>query len=250
MKTRKKIVLTRHGVKPKTGNLEVDSKVDAINPESIRRIYDNTGIPLREFVEDNNVTLETSFLRHSDKKRTVQTGKAVLAGAFGFQPTPESQEDLDRFYFVGVDIKQDDRLGYEGTKFNTKKLFANMALYIDNWLAAPNATECDGVPITPYNEVIRAGKDTLVDALGQVIEGEKDLGVIASHASVVDAIALSAINSAIPTPAQSFDQIGGQFEEEGYATLTIDQDTKSGLYKATLQRNGQNYKIDIANLRG
>lgn len=245
MKTQRKVILlTRHGETPKKGS----RRGDALVPESVTRLYENTGGSIRPFVQGFNIQPKDSFLIHSDKVRTLYTGQAILAGAFGLTPVPQSQEDLAEIDFSGVDTREDPRLGYEGTKYNEEEMFRDMPAYFERWFADPTATTYDGVPITPFNEVIEKSRNCLVDALGNVIEGGKDLGVLSTHGSIVDAMAIAALNSARSTPITSFDELGGMFDREGFATLILDQ-LRSGSYQATLQRDGQNYDIDLGNLR-
>ena len=209
---RKIIVLTRHGDTP-----EVDGeRQDAVTDKSVRKLYDYTGSPLASFVRENNVSPQKVFLRHSDKKRTFYTGEAILAGALGFKPIPQSQDDLDKLDFSGVDIQEHTGLGYEGVLYNATELNKDFEGYLIRWLSDPQATEYEGVKITPYNQVIRTGRKTLVDALGLAINGEKDLGVLASHASVVEALTISAVNSGRKSPVKNFNEIGGLFDREGF----------------------------------
>jgi len=241
---RKVIVLARHGDTPIIDGI----RQDAVTNASIKRLYESVGDSLVSYVQDNDVTAQRSFLRHSDKKRTLYTGKAILAGTLGLQPLPQSYHDLDKLDFSGLDIQEHSGLGYEGTKYNEPVLLKNPEDYLIRWFTNPEATTYEGVEITPYKEVIETGRKTLVDALEVAIDGKKDLGVLATHASIVEALTLAAINSAKETPAVSFDEFGGMFEREGFATIFLDQKEKAGTYQARLERDGKSYKIDIANL--
>ena len=245
MKTKRKIILlTRHGI---TSN-EPDSGRDNLTSDSIIRLYEDTGGFLRESIGSEEIVPQNSFLWYSDKKRTLYTGKAILAGAFKRLPSPKSQEDLGEIDLECVDIQEDPRLSYEGTKYNEKALYSDMSGYFDRWFADPTANTYEGVEITPYNQVIETGRRCLVDALGNVLSGGKDLGVLATHGSIVDAINMVAINSARSTPFMDFDEIGGQFDREHFAALVLDHNQKSGAYEAKLVRDGQDYKVDLANL--
>jgi len=246
MKTQRKVlVLSRHGETPKKGS----ERGDALVPESVVRLYENTGRSIRPFVQGLNIQPKDSFLRHSDKARTLYTGQAILAGAFNLQPFPQSQEDLAEIDFSEVDTQEDPRLGYENTKYNEEEMFRDMPAYFEEWFADPTATTYKGVEITPFNEVIERSRRCLVDALGNVIEGGKDLGVLSTHGSIADAMAIAALNSARSTPITSFDELGGLFDREGFATLILDSPPGPGPYQATLQRDGQGYDVDLGNLR-
>ena len=241
---RKIIVLTRHGDTP-----EVDGeRQDAVTDKSVRKLYDYTGSPLASFVRENNVSPQKVFLRHSDKKRTFYTGEAILAGALGFKPIPQSQDDLDKLDFSGVDIQEHTGLGYEGVLYNEAELKKDLDGYIAKWFSDPKATTYEGIEITPYNEVIGASRKTLVDALGLAVNGEKGLGVLASHASIVEALTINAINSGRKNPVKNFDELGGLFEREEFATIFLDHKNKSSSYKAKLEREGKNYKMDLSSL--
>jgi hypothetical protein len=245
---RKILVLTRHGQTPKgiAGN---SPAYDSITPESVVSLYENVGGSLQDFVEENDIIPEDAFLRHSDKQRTLATGKAILAGAFALQPAPRTQEDLVRMNIEDIDVLEDSRLGYEGTKFNEPEILKDMSLYLDRWFANPDAMKYEGVEITPFNEVIGKGRVALEDSFAQMLGSEKkDLGVLATHASITEALTIAALNSARRTPVKSFNDFGGQFDKEGFATINLDYNSKAGLYEARLFRNGQDYRVDLANL--
>ncbi|MBS3098700.1 hypothetical protein J4462_00650 [Candidatus Pacearchaeota archaeon] len=241
---RKIIVLARHGDTP-----VVDGKrQDALTDESVRNIYGKAESSLAQFVIEYGVTPQRTFLRHSDKRRTVYTGKAILAGALGLRPIPQSSSDLDTLDFSDLDIQEHSGLGYEGSKYNEPVLMKNPEDYLVRWFANPRATTYECVEITPYQKVIDSGRKTLVDALGIAISGERDLGVVATHSSIVEALTLAAVNSARKNPAANFDEIGGLFEREGFATILLDQKEKAGTYKARLERDGESYEVNVSNL--
>ncbi len=243
MKTQRKIlVMTRHG-----DTLNVDGKrLDAITGDSITRLYENTGGVLRPHTKSDNT--ETAFLYHSDKKRTLYTGKAILAGAFYLFPIPTSQEDLDNLSFHGAEIQVDSRLGYEDLAYNEEAVEKEgLEEYIRKWIAQPKATEYGGVRITPFNEVVQRSRKCLQNAISTLEHGKK-LGVLATHGSLVEALAIAAMNTVKSIPIQDVNEIGGIFDREAFAMLILDQKEKSGSYQASLQRNGQDYPLDLSRL--
>ena len=234
MKTERKVLLmVRHG----------EHEDNVLNPESIANLCRNAGGSLTDYVREHGIKPEGTLIRHSDEVRTNYTGKAVIAGALGLTPVPQSQQDLDALSFDGIDIREDGRLSFSDTRFNWDVLKADPPAYLAKWLDNPNATTYDGIEITPYSEIIGAGYRTLQDSLFDLVSGRKDLGVLATHASVVEGIAIAAVNSARDTPVRDFDEIGGLFDTEDYATLVVDY-THEGFpngrrYIGSLQRSGQ-----------
>ena len=247
MKTKRKtLVITRHGKTPI--NPENNMSMDNLLDESVQSIHRNTGDSLRDFVVEYDVRPEDSFVKHSGKKRTVYTAKAILSGAFGLQ-FPQSEADLDRLNLRDINFSEDPMLSYEGIKSNTDKFFKDMSGYTNRWFADPDATQYDGVEITSFNDLIKTRKNTLVDALGYMINGDKDLGILSTHGTIAEPLVMAAINSGrFGAPVTSFDQIGGQFDKEDYATITLDHNPRSDSYLARIERDSLAYRVDVRKL--
>ena len=108
---RRFLVVTRHGEAPK--DPETKTSLDELMPGSVRNIYVRTGGNLRPFVRDKGVTLDKSAIAHSGWKRTLATGKAIIAGAFDLIPIPDTMTDLNGINFSGVEISFEPRLEYD-----------------------------------------------------------------------------------------------------------------------------------------
>jgi len=184
------ILMVRHG----------EHEDNVLKPESVSNLYRNAGGSLTDYVREHGIKPEGTLIRHSDEARTNYTGKAIIAGALGLQPVPKSQQDLDALSFDGIDIMEDRRLGFSHTKFNWDALKADPPAYLARWLADPDATTYEGVEITPYSTIIQAGRSTLSDTLDKLIDDERELGILATHASVVDALAIAAAISSEVKP--------------------------------------------------
>lgn len=243
---RKMLLVTRHGRCPRASD-GVNS-LDSLLPESFGASY-RTGASLRNFVREQGVTPRETFLRYSEKKRTQYTGETILIGAFGMQPEPENPEDLVKYRqelaSQGVDAEALPMLGYNGVELSidgVKQDGENQ--YISNWMADPRATKYhNGESISPFQECLETRSQVLADALKQLAHGDKKLGVVASHAGLVDAIVAGALNSSRRTPINNTEQYGQHFEQGESATILLNQ-TDQG-YKATLVRDGQTYETDL-----
>lgn len=241
---RKVLLMVRHG----------EHEDNVLTPESVQRIYDNTGSSLRDFVREHSIEPRDTLMRHSNAPRTEYTGRAVIAGALDLQPTPRSHQDLDALSFDGIDIKEIKKLGYGHMKFNWDALVEdgdpNSETYLSRWLADPRATIYEGVEITPYNEIIQEGRDTLLDTLDTLFNNERNFGIIATHGAIAEALVIAAINPTRSTPVKNFDEIGGLFHMENFATLTVDYTSKGSpsgrRYVGTLRRNGQEYLVNLS----
>ena len=247
METERKIlVISRHG---KTPNGEDGLSLDSLLPESVNSLYEKARAELGDETAAYNILPHASFLRHSDKVRTLNTGRSILAGIFGFEPKPEREEDLEESpHFRRIETAEDEMLSYENLKFNEDAIITlGLPQYIERWFAQPDATKYEGVEITPFNELLRTRRPCLADAV-RILVRNKDIGVLGTHASIADALTMIAVNSARKTPVTSFDEIGGQFEKEDFATLRVDYNPKSQIYEARLSRKEQDYKVDIGEL--
>ena len=64
----------------------------------------------------------------------------------------------------------------------------------------------------------------LCDSLHKLVNTEKKLGVLGTHAGIAESIAAAAINSARSSPITGVDDIGGLFDREDNALLVLDYD--------------------------
>jgi len=247
MTTERKIILfTRHG-KPLTDR--DGNRLDAITPASIKRVYQKANEVLGDFVAKYHLTPGGIFMRHSDAKRTVDTGRASLAGALSYEPIPESQEDLDRIPFPGLNIGEDQRISYGGAKYNVNAFKKNPDRYVERWISNPDATAYEGVEVTPFNEVVQDGKDCWGDSFDSLSRREKNLGVLSTHSGIAEALMAAAVNSGRRNPIDNVEDLGGLFKPEDFAILELDFNTRSqNLTFSRLMRDGQKYNVDLAKL--
>jgi hypothetical protein len=251
MKSLKILLLGRHGECPQRADGE--GSVDKLKPESVTDVYERIGKPLRERVLESGITPERTFLTHSDKVRTKATGQAILVGAFDLQPRtgenpPSSQEGLENYDFLGIEMSEDPRLGYSDIKLNNG--LASNGCYdinINHWLAHPDATEHEGVPITPYKSVRQKRKEFAKDAVGRLFSEEKDLGITPTHATVADSVALALIETARSTPIKDIGEIGGGFNMAEFAQLVVEE-SQGGVYTAKLKLRDEDYPVDLDRL--
>lgn len=242
----KRLVISRHGEcpqKPEGGS------VDQLTDAGVRSLYSIGKEQLAAFVQENGVTPHTTFLRHSDKVRTHDTGMGLIAGAFGV-PMPQTSDELRDILLDGLNIEEDLRLGYGDLTFNLDAMRPipeglGTEGYAKSWTANPYATRMNGEVITPFGHVYwTKARPHLVDALGNLMSDDAKLGVTVSHGGgCVDAVAMAAVG----TP--HLDDIGGPFQMAGNAHLVLDHNTRSGTYSnARLERNGQRYNVDLQGL--
>ena len=231
------LMIGRHGKAPQ---LPEGGSADTLVDETITQLYD-VGVPLSEFGFDEG----NSVLAHTKAKRTRTTGEAVLAGAFGYK-RPETVEQLAKIYDGGnLDVVvQDNRL-------NLRSPQGNMTLYkkhgagqgINFWLANPDATEHEGEKICPYNNIEPATKSSMRDAVRRLVSNDNDLGVVVTHASMVEPCMFALVNSARKYPVDKVEDIGGILDMAEFGQLKIEK--SSGVYKATLNIKGQDYAVDL-----
>lgn len=238
---RKLLLISRHGEK---------SGKDLV-PATVPRLYDGMGGDLRAFVQAYHITPEQVSLRHSPEVRTRYTGESALAGAFSILPKPQKQEDLANLvkglYDEGLDVMEVPELGYGGLTFNMDAVKADEVKFMNNWMGNPDADSYEGKPNTPFNYVLKSRGEYLRGFLSGFVQCTRDLAHLSTHGGIVDSFMMSLANPARATPATPAD-IGGMFNQEQYATLTLDQKGKSGTYKATLQRDGTSYPVNIRKL--
>ena len=250
MTNRKILVLSRHGRAPQQPD---GGSIDSLVPETITDIYERVGCPLQAFVTEEGITAERTYLHHSPAVRTRYTGEAILIGAFNLKPRrgenpPRSIDDLSNYNFRN-DTYTDPRLFFDKPYINMTVYNANNAVCsgnLDYWLAHPDATEHDGAPIESYRSVESRARAATTDAVQRLMSDEYDFGTLVTHAGIVDTVAVILIGTA--QRVESSADIGGGFAMAQGAQLVVDK-TPNGVYTATLERNGQSYKVDLDKLR-
>lgn len=248
MATRKILLIGRHGKAPQRPE---GGSFDELVPEAVGEICRDVGVPLQEAVQD--IKQEDTFLTHTDAVRTLYTGQAVLVGAFDMQPSegtnpPQSHEDLALYDFSRIDTTEDLR-------FKIEDIHCNLEVYkrdggnaiINYWLANPTATEHDGVEIVPYESLRGRVMEGTRAGINSLASGDKDLGIIASHASIAEPVVMSLINSARKVPIERVEDIGGSFGMAEFAQLELVR-TPSGMYTARLKVKDEEYDVDLYKL--
>ena len=247
MADRKIILIGRHGKAPQRPE---GGSEDTLVPEAISEIYTNTGIPLQAIVEELGIKPETTFLRHTDAVRTKYTGQAVLIGAFNMQPSsgenpPKSQEDLAKY--DGLKLINTA----EESNLNIGKDICNIKIYkqhefgpgMDYWLKNPDATEHEGEKIQSYRSVDARCREGMKNSIATLVQNNKDLGVLVTHTTITEPIAVALINSGRKIPVEKISDIGGTFKMAEFAQLVIDQE--NGVYKTTFELKGQRYNVNL-----
>lgn len=250
MINRKILLIGRHGKAPQKPAPEVGS-LDELFPESVTRLYENTGVPLRDFVSIYGVKQENSFLRHTKKVRTLYTGQAVLAGAFGMSPLkgtnpPRRQENLQNYDWSHFSVAPDQRFMYGHPDVNLR-IYKEKGpeANVNFWLEHPEATWHEDEPIESYLSVSSRCKNGMKD-IHSLLLNHNDLGILVSHVCMTEVTIIPLINSGLKTPIGRVEDIRGCFDMEEFATLTIDI-TRGGLHTATLEYKDIDHKINFNN---
>jgi len=234
-------MITRHGDAPKDDN---GMSMDSLIAESVGRLYDQG----QQFNEAELGGIDTSriLVRHSDKKRTISTAKARIAGIRGLSK-PEDEEDLANYVFDGVRFDEDaDRVGYRDLKLNMA-LAGEIGFdaYQDRWLADPDAATMGGEEITPFNELIRTRTPVLADVINEMHETGIDFAIVSGHGALSEAMTMGAANTARARPIRTYNTIGGLYPVEGYSALVMDTDTETGKTEGRIIRPGEGISLPV-----
>ncbi|GEM_PF-3791862 len=230
---RQLVYIGRHGKKLKNGSLAMIS---------VPVLYGAGSQELRDFVASLGFSPEKAYLRHSDEKRTLDTGRAVLAGAYGLE-VPKSRTALESLALKVFTGFEDPRLGYDSIKANWEA-FESMGLdtYLGWLVQNPDANQLGGQEVTPWNQMLQTGREALRDAVTSAYEKNTPLGTINSHAGLTEPLILAAINSRRMRQIIDPKEIGGWLPMEGHALMRLEG------YKGQIEVNGTAYKIDLADL--
>jgi hypothetical protein len=246
---RKFLLIGRHGEcpqlqPPKTGS------IDMLYPASVQRMYENG-----EGISDLICTAEgKTFVRHSNKIRTVHSAQAMLAGIFGLVPSvlgpkPDDEAHLEHYDWSGYDFSMDMAMCMPSPFCNNDVYMKNKGDPTENinfWLQNPYASwhpsedSTDGGRlIVPY-----AVLDGIVSnaARGQLEKLDKNgygFGMNITHSGIPEAYAIGLINAG-RTPITDVADIGGPFGMEEFALLTIEGK------KAELKIRDNKYKVNLS----
>ncbi len=228
------VYIGRHGKKAQDG--------ESLDIESVPVLYQIGSESLRDFAASLGYNAKRAFLRHSKQKRTLYTGRAILAGAYNLA-VPKSQEGLESQELQIFRSTEDPLLAYDSIKSNAEA-FKRMGLepYLEWLVQHPDAHELEGQEITPWNQMLKTGRDSLRGALTSANEQKTPLGVIISHVGLTEPLVLALINTGRQKQLTNPREIGGWLPMEGYALLSLEGDT------GEVQRNGEKYKVDLSNL--
>lgn len=243
-KKEKLLVLMRHG----------KAEEDVLLPESIERIY-KIGASLRKEYFPRGLEPEQCFMWHSGKKRTEFTGKALIRGALELEPSSYLQKELEDNYplqdpLQEVWIKRSFLLGYDDLEYNEEELEEDEENYMKIWTADNSATEFKGEPITSYGEMMRRGRAQLVDSIEELILLPADFGVLTTHMTIAEPIAMALLNYSILESEKppTLEDIGGTFGTEQYATFTFGKGKHSEYSKGEFIRDGKEHNINLVKL--
>jgi hypothetical protein len=237
-----KYYLTRHGKKNPEGDLST---------EAIPGIYNSGRQYLSAFFR-NRYNNRAKYVIYTSTKRTLDTGKVILAGALGLD-VPRSIEDIDRMK-LGLDSLDSNVLASEEPRLSYDKIALDLdyvkqvgqTAYFNEWIQNPTSKQLGKNPITSWNQAKRITKNTLN---GYLLKEFVDSAVVVTHGGIIEPLFAKIIESTRKrtNPIRSLDEIGGQFAEGECAVLTFKR--SNGLYSnGTLKRSGQTYPVDMANL--
>jgi len=227
----KKAIFGRHGIKGKDGNL---------TSETISTCYDKGQEFLRGAIE--RLSPNDAYIRYSSIPRTEYTAKAVMSGALGITPKPQTQEDLDKPSLL---TKIDKRVA-KALDVNDLKVDAPLEKQIgleaySNLLAKyPDMKELEGIEMTSWNEMRESARKYLPTILNKL--KNKTFGVNTSHALITDSVVLALINTGRKNPITNPNDIGGWFNMEEMAVLDLRNS------RGLLNLRGQDYLVDLSKL--
>jgi len=231
---KQRVYIGRHGKKAKDG--------ESLDIESLPVLYQIGSEGLGDFAASLGYNAKRAFLRHGKQKRTLYTGRAILAGAYNLV-VPKSQEELESQEFLVFPSIEDPRLAYDSIKSNAEA-FKRMGLepYLEWLVQHPDADELEGQEITPWNQMLKTGRESIRDAITSANEQKTPLGVIISHAGLTEPLFLALVNTGRQKPLTNPSEIGGWLPVEGYVLLSLEGD------KGEVQRDNERYKVDLSNL--
>lgn len=236
-------MITRQGFTERQNGDDVEDK--SLSSWSIGNLYKQAKVAFKNYSE-GNVGLEGNrfFISHSSRKRTRYTGIARIAGAFGYEPIPACQKDLDRVPIERNAIGVDKRLDFSDIVFNDEALREGEGEYISNWIANSKSQELEGVKITPFDNLVRSRSPCLTRALNRLKSG-KDIGVLVGHGGICESLLVGAVNSARPdNPVRDISEIGGPMTPESFALIEFQYDSK-GIYNSWMRRDGVQYPVNL-----
>jgi len=262
METRRTILLgSRHGRK-QAGK----GRSNLLKPSSLSRLHDVTGGFLQPFVQEYSVKPNQAFAKHSKEKRTRTTANAILLGAFGLElPKGIDGRPKNSLIYLATDgsagdIEFDSTLCYgklgEDFLFDLDAYNADgNATYMRNWFANPDSGVYTGpssnsVQVTLFSDVVKRSRGSLARNLGILLNqsNDKTIGVLGSHGGIVEALTVAAVNTGRHAPVEHISDIGGDYSEEEFFHIEVDQSRSGTVQGVKLVRGNQSYKMDIGNL--
>jgi hypothetical protein len=234
-----KLLLGRHGIAPQkpTGG-SVDTLVDG----EVRRLAENIGRPLCDWLNADSREKADISLKHSNKARTMYTGKSVAMGALGMVDAYGTRpEDLSRFEIQRLSTSYDPALDMSHP-FVSIQLFKNEGIdaFIDYWLKDRTADTCYGEPIVPFAKLQRRVADCVWESLLELRHGKR-LGIMVSHGGIIEAGLIKMIEGSGYKKIDNVAQIGGPLDMGEFATLALED----GL---TLDLRGKSYRINESSI--
>jgi broad specificity phosphatase PhoE len=232
-----KYLIARHGPKDASGNLCL---------EAIPELYANGKSLLGDFFRHRRQNRVTNLV-YTSAKRTLHTGKIMLAGALGMK-MPRSLEEIEEMQFpVDVRMNEDPTFSYDGVKIDFD-LVKNMGqkAYFELWLAHPKAKKLATNPITSWIDA----EVKLSEKVDDYTEPDRkvDSAIIVTHGGIIEPlIAYYVAGPYIVNRIKSLKEIGGQFKEGECAVVTTrrydyDGDLCTSRY---LQRGKKTYRVNL-----
>jgi hypothetical protein len=259
------VIATRHGKTPSNAQgITLEGKEgDRITPESVQDLYRAGRKDLATLLEDTKIGAirnEDIAIRHSNKNRTLVTPQALITGMQSVNQKfeePKSQEDLPRYNFSGMDIKEDSRISYKsGNASVHEKLFkaekTGINQILNHWLRNPltnkHAHEQYGeAKIEPFISVYKRTKESLQEALEDVRTGKHKAFFLGSHGSLKEPMILSVLYAAGARNVRDIEQIGGPVEKEEYFVILVRQNKRTGRDEGLVRFRGRAFTFDLDN---
>jgi hypothetical protein len=231
---KQRIYIGRHGKKASDGK--------SLDLTSFRELYEIGKSTLGDFVENLDYDRKNAFISHSDQKRTLNTGRLVLAGAFNMQ-LPRTEEELQSNDYQRFRDITDPGLSYTCLDINYDELKRlGEEAYLEWLVKNPDARELEHELITPWNQMLKVGRESLLHAVSYSDIIRSPLVAVVSHSGLTEPLILAAINSTRKYPITDPNTIGGFLPMQGYAIMNLEN--KKGI----LELNQTSYPVDLTNL--